>query len=330
MTRRQLLLVEGAIILAGLLILYLIVGWPFGGGDDASAGDGQVSHKTPAPSQSAGASPTVRPSGPIDTSAPDACAPEVDESFLSANQIVSFYGNPYAETLGILGEYEPADLVGLLRDQASKLDALNGLRGVQPAFHMVYETAQPFPGENGLYLLYVDAQTTQEYIDVACQNGLFMFLDLQIGRSDVATELNKVLPYLDNSNVHIAIDPEFTMHGDEVPGETIGHLTADEINEAQRIIDDYVTANNLPDRVLIIHQFDESMIEGKENIGRYDHVRLVIDMDGFGPKETKLRKFGLYAQPAEYGGIKIFYKQDTPPMTEEEVESLDPDVIIYQ
>jgi len=34
----------------------------------------------------------------------------------------------------------------------------------------------------------------QEYIDLACRNGLLVFIDLQIGRSDVATEVEKACP----------------------------------------------------------------------------------------------------------------------------------------
>jgi hypothetical protein len=244
--------------------------------------------------------------------------------------VLSYYGNPYAESLGILGQHEPDALLAILREQARVFDGLNGFRGVQPALHMVYATAQPHPTDNGLYLLYVDEDTVKEYVDFACEHGLLIFLDLQVGRSDVETELRKILPYLRQSHVQIAIDPEFTMHGDEVPGQAIGHLDADEINAAQRIISEYVTANGLPDRVLVIHQFDESMIEGKERIERFEHVSLVIDFDGFGGKEAKVRKYGLFAQPAEHAGFKVFYAQDTPPMTENEVAALNPDVVIYQ
>jgi hypothetical protein len=34
--------------------------------------------------------------------------------------------------------------------------------------------------------------------------------------------------------------------------------------------------------------------------------------------------------PAQHSGIKIFFHQDDPVMTEQEVEALNPDLIIYQ
>ena len=53
-------------------------------------------------------------------------------------------------------------------------------------------------------------------------------------------------------------------------------------------------------------------------------------MDGVGPAEIKQVKFGWYAAPAEYSGIKLFFRQDPDLMGEQDVLGLDPDVIIYQ
>lgn len=307
--------------------LYALIGWPFGGDDSP-----------PAPNAVAveGASTTPQPADPEATNVPhepeagDNCAPAADASFMSANQIVSYYGNPYAATLGILGEHEPDELAPMLKERARDLDALNGFRGMQPAFHIVYATAQPDPRENGLYLNYVDDATMQTYFDVACREGFFVFLDLQIGRSDLVTEITKIFPYLKASNVHVAIDPEFTMGPGEVPGEVIGHVDAAQVNAAQQILNDFAVENGLTDKILVIHQFDEAMITDPENFAAFPRVQVVVDMDGFGPKETKIRKFGFFAQQAPHSGLKIFYKQDDPLLTDEEVQQLTPDVIIYQ
>jgi hypothetical protein len=53
-------------------------------------------------------------------------------------------------------------------------------------------------------------------------------------------------------------------------------------------------------------------------------------MDGFGDPATKAKKFKWYGEPAEYSGIKLFFQQDKPLMTEEEVVKIRPDLIIYQ
>lgn len=232
--------------------------------------------------------------------------------------------------MGILGELPPETLVETLKAHAQVYDSLNGPRGVQPALHLVYATAQSDPGREGLYLLYVDGETLREYIQLACENGLLIFLDLQIGRSDVQSELTKILPYLEQPHVHAALDPEFAMPQGEVPGESIGSLDAADVNAAQTLLQDFLGEGDLPDKVLIVHQFTQNMLTNPELIDNLPRVKLVIDMDGFGPSEIKRVKYGWYAAPAEYSGFKLFFRHDTDLMSEQEVLELNPDVIIYQ
>lgn len=249
---------------------------------------------------------------------------------LAETQILSYYGNPYTADMGILGELSPEALVETLKDHAQLYDSLNGPRGVQPALHLVYATAQSHPGHEGLYLLYVDQETLREYIQLACENGLLVFLDLQIGRSDVLSEVTKILPYMEQPHVHVALDPEFTMLQGEVPGESIGSLDAADVNAAQAILQGFLEDSDLPDKILVVHQFTQNMITNSELIDDLPRVKLVIDMDGFGPSEVKRVKYGWYAAPAEHSGIKLFFHQDPDLMSEQEVLELNPDVIIYQ
>lgn len=323
----KLLAIEAALVIGAALYAVVIFASPFGSSDGARpTGDAagalaadQGTHLL------AAATATPQPNPTRDT-----CGPPVDRDFLSANQIVSYYGNPYVPAMGILGELAPDELVAEVKAKAAAYDALNGSRGVQPALHLVYGTAQHDPGRKGTYLLYMDDDTLKQYIDLACKNHLFIFLDMQIGRSNVRDEIAKILPRLKQSHVQVAIDPEFAMPEGEVPGESIGTLDADQINDAQQLIEDYVGANGLPDKILVVHQFQESMVTRRELIKRYPHVRLVMDMDGYGPAEIKRVKFGWYAAPEPYSGIKLFFKHDPDLMSEQDVLSLNPNVIIYQ
>lgn len=258
------------------------------------------------------------------------CGPAVDAEFLANNQILSYYGNPYVSAMGILGELEPEELVLRLKAHAQLYDGLNGPRGVQPALHLVYASAQPNPGEDGLHLIFVDKHTLNQYIDLACKHGLLVFLDNQIGRSDAETEVRDILPYLDQPHVHAALDPEFAMPPGEIPGEAIGTMDAAEINAVQAVLQTLVEERGLPDKMLVVHQFTDGMVTNSELIQDFPRVRLVIDMDGFGAAEIKQVKFGWYAAPAEHSGIKLFFKQDEDLMSETDVLGLDPDVIIYQ
>jgi hypothetical protein len=194
----------------------------------------------------------------------------------------------------------------------------------------VYAVAQRYPGTDGLYVARLDEETTRAYIRLAGENDLLVFLDLQIGRSDVEAEIRKVMPYLEEPHVHLALDPEFAMDQGEVPGRTIGSLDGSEINEAQSLLEELVQENALPDKILVVHQFMVSMVTRPELIDEYPHVKLVIDMDGFGSSGAKRSKFHAFAAPAEYSGIKLFFRYDTDLMSEEAVLKLNPDVIIYQ
>lgn len=258
------------------------------------------------------------------------CGPAVDAEFLANNQILSYYGNPYVSAMGILGELEPEELVARLKAHAEVYDSLNGPRGVQPALHLVYASAQPNPGEDGLHLIFVDRRTLERYIDLACKHGLLIFLDNQIGRSDVVTEVRDILLYLDQPHVHAALDPEFATLPGDIPGDAIGTIDAAEINAAQAVLQTLVEERGLPDKMLIVHRFTDGMVTNSELIQDLPRVQLVIDMDGFGPAEIKQVKFGWYAAPAEHSGIKLFFKQDPDLMSEADVLGLDPDVIIYQ
>ena len=332
MSTRSLVAIELSLLAAAAVVLLFIFGW--------IGADGPASQ----PPEEAAAAGTGSAAGPLafvteaapsasPTSAapqPDACGPPVTGDFFAHNQILSYYGNPYAVGMGILGEIEPDELVSRLLAHAAEYDALNGDMGVRPALHIVWATAQPSEGRDGTYLQYVDKRTMQEYIDLACRNGLLVFIDLQIGRSDVASEVEKALPFLEQPHVHLALDPEFAMPPGEVPGESIGTIDAEDVNAAQRMVQAFVEEHGLTDKIVIVHQFLDTMITRRDLVARYPGVRLSIDMDGFGPAEIKRVKYGWFAQPADYSAIKLFFKHDPDLMSETDVLALQPDIIIYQ
>lgn len=328
MTRPQLLAIEGSIVLAGLILLAVLFGLPAIGSDGGKADDDVVTgpQVTDAPQglQGGGIVPSQTP-----RAVAESCAPPTDRDFFSANQIVSFYGNPYTEHMGILGKHEPTELVRLLNEQVDAYDAANGFRGVQGALHIVSTTAQPNPGADGLYVLHVDDETLDEWVDIACEHGLLLFLDIQIGRNTLEAELSRLRPFLSHPHVHLALDPEFAMDEGEVPGEVIGEFDADEINQAQQFLQQLLEDEGLPDKVLVVHQFTDEMIQRREDIAQFHDVRVIVDMDGFGDPATKMKKYKWYGEPAEYGGIKLFLEQDTPVMTPDEVLKLNPTLVIF-
>ena len=255
-------------------------------------------------------------------------------SVLPNNQIISYYGNPYTDLMGILGVGDLASMADALERQAARYDALNGPLDVMPAIHLVYAVAQPHPTDNGLYLQYVDDGAVLRYFALAEERDMLLFLDLQIGRSTVKDEIEKVLPLLRNPRVHLALDPEFAVDGESTPGDVIGSLSAEDIDVAQSMLQDLVIAERLPPKILMVHQFLDGMVRSGESITYYQGVDLIIDMDGFGPAAVKRATYEEYASRtyAAHAAIKLFFDHDPDLMSEREVLLLNPipAIVIYQ
>ena len=80
--------------------------------------------------------------------------------------------------------------------------------------------------------------------------------------------------------VHLGIDPEFSMKNGKKPGTFIGTLDAEDINQAAEILAKIVRDNNLPPKILLVHRFTNTMITNAENIRPLKEVQIIMDMDG--------------------------------------------------
>lgn len=256
------------------------------------------------------------------------------DSLLPATRIVTYYGNPLSPLMGVLGQDEPDVMVARLKQQAQAFAAADPSRPVQPALSLITPTAQHSPGNDGLYRLRMTPQLIEEVAGWAERNNLLLFLDVQVGRSTVEAELQPLLPYLKRPYVHLALDPEFAMQPDQVPGEVIGSLDARDINYASRLLADLVAAERLPPKVLVVHRFLGEMVTNSRDIRLDPRVQVVINMDGFGSKEAKVSKYDWLVgeQQVQYAGLKGFYEHDAPLMTVREMLDLtpSPDFIMYQ
>lgn len=268
-----------------------------------------------------------------DLAAPVVSAP-LDAPLLPDYRIVMFYGHPHDPAMGIVGEYEIEQLADILREEAANYAAADPSRPVIPALEIIATVAQRVPGSDGTYILDTDTETLTEYIDFAAENGMVVVLDLQVGRGTVAAEIEKVRELLARPNVHLAIDPEFAVAEGEIPGEYIGSIDAESISYAQKVLAEISATNGIPPKMLIVHQFREDMIRGKDQLAPLPGVQLVIDADGYGAPELKTAVYNFLVrdEPVEFAGVKLFYKQDMPLMTPQEILALvpAPDVIIYQ
>ncbi len=278
--------------------------------------------------------PTEPPMATMAIDTPTPAPPPADGSLLPTYRIVTYYGHPHDEHMGIIGEYSKEEIAQRLQTEAANYEAADPSRPVITAFELIATVAQQDPGPDGTYILDTDMDTLKEYADYARDHNMLVFLDLQIGRGTVASEIEKVRPLLERPNVHLALDPEFAIGPGERPGDNIGSLPAESITYAQQYLAKLSHDLGLPPKILIVHEFREDMIGGKDQLAPVPGVQLVIDADGFGEPELKTQVYNILVrdQPVQFGGIKLFYKQDHPLMTAAEILALKPppDVIIYQ
>jgi hypothetical protein len=161
-------------------------------------------------------------------------------------------------------------------------------------------------------------------------NGL-VFLDVQVGLSNVETEVPLLEKYLALPNVELSLDPEFDMHNGERPGTVIGTMDASDINWAANYLAGIVRANNLPPKILVIHRFTDDMVTHTSEIKPLPEVQIVMDMDGFGFPAKKINTYEqvIVPYPVQFTGFKLFYKNDAAGplghlMTPSEVLKLSP------
>ncbi|HEY4688941.1 MAG TPA: hypothetical protein VIK33_06495 [Anaerolineae bacterium] len=248
-------------------------------------------------------------------------------------RIVTFYGSPLGPGLGILGDYAPETMLARLRAQAEAYQQLDPDKVVIPAFHMVTTVADGYPGEDEDYNHRLSHEVIREWIDWAAEENVWVILDVQPGRGDPLAEIELLEPFLYEPHVQLAVDPEFIVGDDGVPGQRLGSISGETINQIQARLD--VIARQIGmTKVLIIHQFEDRMVIDKDKIQNYWTVELVWDADGFGGPGSKIADYHQYRnEPGfEKGGLKIFYKYDAPLIAPEQVMKLAPvpSIIVYQ
>ncbi len=237
------------------------------------------------------------------------------DAILPFNRIVAYYGNFYSKGMGVLGEYPEDELLAKLASTTALWTAADPTTPAIPAIQYIAVVAQATAGKEGKYILRMPDDQIEHAIAMADKIHGIVFLDVQVGKSTVEYELPQLEKYLKMPEVHLAIDPEFSMKFGDRPGSVIGTFDAADINYAAEYIAGLVRDNHLPPKVLIVHRFTYDMVTNYKKIRPLPEVQIVMDMDGFG---SKAKKYGTYnrvvaPEPVQFTGIKLFYKNDIRP-----------------
>ncbi|MGO4820079.1 MULTISPECIES: hypothetical protein [unclassified Flavobacterium] len=233
-------------------------------------------------------------------------------ALLPYNRIIAFYGNLYSKRMGILGEIPKEQMLAKLQSEVAKWAAADSTVKTIPALHYIAVTAQGAPGKANMHRMRMPFKQIDTVISWAKPINALVFLDIQVGHSTVKNEVTELKEYLAMPNVHLGIDPEFSLKNGEIPGSKIGSFTADDINDAIDILAEVVRENKLTPKVLIVHRFTQGMVTNYKKIKTVPEVQVVMDMDGFGSKVLKRSTYlsYIYREPVQFTGFKLFYKND--------------------
>jgi len=232
--------------------------------------------------------------------------------------IVAYYGRPGVRTMGILGQYSVEAIIPIIKAKVNEYKKASGNQNIVPGFDIVYDMATIHPGGNKNYIITLPSQKLMPYIHAANEHDFALFLDLQLGNKSPLQSIRSVLKYLKYKSVHIAIDPEFNVHGLGIrPGKTIGHISANQVNQIQDAMSNYMKKHGIKGKkILIVHMFRHSMLTNKKDIKTYDNISLVFNLDGFGSAGLKVSIYnGIYTKKISNkvaSGFKLFFKQDKP------------------
>ncbi|MFA6519762.1 MAG: hypothetical protein WCT41_02985 [Candidatus Paceibacterota bacterium] len=268
---------------------------------------------------------------PVSTVYPNA------DAILPFKRIVAYYGNFYSKGMGVLGEYPTDQMLSMLASTTAKWAAADPATPAVPAIHYIATVAQAGAGKEGKYILRMPDDQIDHALDLANRVHGLVFLDVQVALSTLQYELPQLEKYLKMPQVHLGIDPEFSMKHGERPGTVIGTFDAIDINYAAEYLARIVRENHLPPKVLIIHRFTQDMVTNYEKIQPLPEVQIVMDMDGFGSKAKKRNTYSrvIVPEPVQFTGVKLFYKNDSRPpadglLTPAEVLKLTPAPVYVQ
>ncbi len=188
---------------------------------------------------------------------------------LPFKRIVAYYGNLYSKNMGILGEYPPDEMLRRLKIEVKKWEDADSTIPVQPALHYIAVTAQGSPGKDGKYRARMPFKQIDSILHIAARINALVFLDIQVGFSNVEAEVPPLEKYLKMPNVHLGIDPEFSMKTGKRPGKVIGTMDAADVNFVSNYLANLAKANNLPPKILVVHRFTRPMITNYKEIIRH-------------------------------------------------------------
>ncbi len=251
----------------------------------------------------------------IEAAATGVQLPGGGQTIFDGKRYVALYGHPRTASLGVLGEQGPKASVRRARSVAAQYEGLTR-DTIVPAFEVIATVATGGAGDDGDYSAEWDVEELRPLVDAAAEAGLYVLLDLQSGRADFRSQATLYQELLREPHVGLALDPEWRLARGEKPLEQIGSVTAAEINRTTAWLARFTDRNDLPQKMVLLHQFTPSMITDRQDLELgHDELALIVQMDGDGTLGQKLGTWSALrsgAPPALRFGWKNFFDEDEP------------------
>src|SRR3989344_7179602 len=199
-------------------------------------------------------------------------------AILPAKRIVAYYGNFYSTQMGVLGEYPSEVVLAKLASTSAAWAAADPTTPVVPAIHYIAVVAQGSAGRRGLWRSRMPDDQIDQALAMAKQLDGLVFLDVQVGQSTLQSELPALEKYLAMPNVHLGIDPEFSMKFGDAPGTDIGTFSAADVNYGVSYRASLMMKHELPPIVHVVHRFKMNIVTDTSLIRPIPKVNLALDM----------------------------------------------------
>ena len=280
--------------------------------------------------------PWAAPSGPstssrsgLPSSGPAFSCPEAANCAFPGRRMVALYGTPGTAALGSLGEQDLNGSIARVKNLVAQYQPYSDVP-VVPAFEIITTVAAGQPGADGDYSNEVEIAKIRPYVDAAKAAGAYVMLDLQPGRTDFLTQAKRYQELLAEPHVGLALDPEWRLAPGQVHRVQIGSVNVDEINRVGDWLAGLVRDANLPQKVLMLHQFRTSMIVGRERLNTaHDELAVMVHADGFGTQGMKRDTWNTLRadSPNVYWGWKNFIDEDRPMLDPTQTMQVSPDIV---
>lgn len=310
-----------AALLLALFLVAKVAGGLFGGGDGSATATGQSGAKGKKKEKKAAAPPKP------------AQLPGGGRTLFPGRRVVAFYGNPADDELGALGIGTPDQAAAKLKKVAKSYERAS--RPVLPCLELITTVAAAAPGDDGKYRIQVPEKTIDTYYRAAKKSGSLLLLDVQPGLATFPEEVRRLKKWLVKPDVGLALDPEWRIQPGQVPGQVIGSVSAQEVNNVSIDLAALVRERNLPEKLFLIHQFTNDMVKNKPNVKLRKGLATVFNVDGFGLPAAKISKYKEFTAATPKGawdGFKVFFREDTNRMRPASVMALQPrpDFVVYE